>query len=104
MKEMPIYDCHKKVRALQIEEVKALIGHPQFSPEGSLLLIFVDKGYEPVKVFPDWAKKHRPEPGGYYVQYEDGYTSFSPQLAFESGYTIEKPVIDVQGFSISQTA
>ncbi|MCK9988658.1 MAG: hypothetical protein AzoDbin1_05130 [Azoarcus sp.] len=25
--------------------------------------------------------------GGYYVVYEDGYKSFSPAIAFESGYT-----------------
>ena len=28
-----------------------------------------------------------PEVGGYYVVYEDGYKSFSPAGAFESGYT-----------------
>jgi hypothetical protein len=31
--------------------------------------------------------KHSPEAGGYYVQYKDGYTSFSPAEAFEEGYT-----------------
>jgi hypothetical protein len=33
-------------------------------------------------------KKHRPQVGGYYVLYEDGYHSFSPAPAFESGYSL----------------
>jgi hypothetical protein len=31
--------------------------------------------------------KHAPVIGGSYVRYEDGYESFSPAAAFESGYT-----------------
>ena len=31
--------------------------------------------------------RHQPEVGGYFVRYEDGYESFSPAAAFESGYT-----------------
>jgi hypothetical protein len=30
--------------------------------------------------------KHKPEVGGYYVVYKDGYRSFSPAEAFETGY------------------
>jgi hypothetical protein len=30
--------------------------------------------------------QHRPQTGGYYVVYEDGYESFSPAKAFEKGY------------------
>jgi len=33
----------------------------------------------------DWYNKHKPTTGGYFVKYEDGYTSFSPALAFEKG-------------------
>lgn len=36
---------------------------------------------------PEYVAKHKPEVGGYYVVYEDGYKSFSPAGAFESGYT-----------------
>ena len=35
--------------------------------------------------------KHAPQPGGYFVLYEGGYTSWSPADAFEAGYT---PVTD----------
>lgn len=34
-----------------------------------------------------YLNKHKPEPGGYYVRYEDGYESYSPPEAFEAGYT-----------------
>jgi hypothetical protein len=39
---------------------------------------FVDQAY---------MDKHKPEVGGYFVQYDDGYKSFSPAKAFEEGYT-----------------
>jgi hypothetical protein len=39
-----------------------------------------------VSMLEDWHAKHAPHVGGYFVQYEDGYTSFSPAEAFESGY------------------
>ena len=35
--------------------------------------------------------KHQPTVGGYYVVYKDGYKSFSPADAFESGYTRVTP-------------
>ena len=35
----------------------------------------------------EYVAKHKLEVGGYYVVYEDGYKSFSPASAFESGYT-----------------
>jgi hypothetical protein len=31
--------------------------------------------------------KHKPQVGGYFVQYRDGYKSFSPAAAFEEGYS-----------------
>lgn len=35
----------------------------------------------------EWMTKHNPVVGGYLVLYDDGYCSFSPAEAFESGYT-----------------
>jgi hypothetical protein len=32
--------------------------------------------------------KHKPEVGGYYVVYKEGYKSFSPAGAFEEGYAL----------------
>lgn len=34
-----------------------------------------------------YVQKHAPKAGGYFVAYEDGYKSWSPAEAFESGYT-----------------
>ena len=35
-------------------------------------------------------EKHDVEVGGYLVEYEDGYISYSPKKAFEKGYIIRK--------------
>lgn len=35
----------------------------------------------------EYFKKHDPQIGGYYVRYEDGYESFSPEKVFEEGYS-----------------
>jgi hypothetical protein len=46
-----------------------------------------DEGYAPFKVDSAYMSKHKPVEGGYFVVYEDGYKSFSPAEAFESGYS-----------------
>lgn len=96
-REMPKYRCHKEVYALKIKEV---IKHAHPDPKandaefeaseafGGAHLFPEAKGYGPIPVTADWYRKHAPQPGGYYVQYEDGYTSYSPAAAFESGYTL----------------
>ena len=43
-----------------------------------------------IRVEQNYLNKHEPHIGGYYVQYDDGYESFSPANAFESGYTEEE--------------
>ena len=83
---LPQYQSHKKVRALKI----ALIEDPTQPDEdsnGSRLIIPEEEGYLPFIVDHEYMKKHRPEVGGYFVEYEDGYVSYSPAEPFESGYT-----------------
>ncbi len=50
-----------------------------------------EPGYSPFKVDREYVKKRLPVNGpivgGYWVKYADGYQSFSPQDAFEEGYT-----------------
>ncbi len=75
-RELPLYTCHKRVRALKIESVDLRVLH------------FADKRYAPIEATVWYMLKHRPEAGGYYVVYEDGYTSYSPAKAFEEGYTL----------------
>lgn len=80
--EMPRYKSHKQVWALKIKavELHAASGHI-IHPE--------DQRYAPFKVADEYIQKHNPQPGGYYVVYDDGYKSFSPAKAFEEGYTAE---------------
>ena len=77
LREMPRYKCHKEVWALKI----ASIDDTRITPE--------EDGYESLDVGAGYIEKHKPEVGGYFVMYEDGYKSYSPAEAFESGYTLK---------------
>lgn len=83
--QMPQYRCHKIVGALKIIAVES-IAKPGDESDGSLRLI-VEEPFSPITVDREYASKHNPQAGGYYVRYEDGYRSFSPGAAFENGYT-----------------
>lgn len=91
MCQMPRYKSLKEVWALKIELVQASAGdHPAEEGEetdGGGILTPVNKIYAPMKVDAKYMKKHEPKAGGYYVQYKDGYESFSPAEPFEEGYT-----------------
>lgn len=78
--ELPEYKCHKEVWALKIADLMSLT-------DGSAMITPTEERYAPFKVSAEWVSKHEPQKGGYYVVYENGYTSFSPSEAFESGYT-----------------
>ena len=79
-REMPKYECHKIVWALKIA---GIVG----DQHGGVYFQPAEEGYDKVPMSPEYVAKHKPEVGGYYVVYEDGYKSFSPAGAFESGYT-----------------
>ncbi len=79
--EMPRYKCHKEVHALKIARIGAttvIVGR---------MITPADEGYAPFEVDSAYMEKHKPQVGGYYVVYADGYESFSPAQAFEEGYT-----------------
>lgn len=78
LKNIPLYQSHKTVGALQILSVLP-------NPRG-IELHFYDTSFVPVQMPTEWDEKHSPFSGGYLVSYEDGYLSFSPPQAFESGY------------------
>ncbi len=84
--EMPKYRSHKEVWALRILEVLDPVLPGQES-DGSRLILPADEGFAPFRVEHDYVRKHNPQAGGYYVVYQDGYKSWSPAEAFESGYT-----------------
>ena len=80
---MPVYQCHKQVRALMISSICLL----QNDPNGAAVISFDNPDFTPVMVTREWIEGHKPEIGGYFVRYEDGYLSYSPAAPFEAGYT-----------------
>lgn len=85
-RQMPLYNCHKQVWALKINEVIDPT-KPGEETDGSRILVPVEEGFGPFRVDREYVRKHNPQAGGYYVVYKDGYRSFSPSQAFEEGYT-----------------
>lgn len=75
--QLPKYKCHKIVEAFKIESIETDdSGLYLVTGEGHKMHVnqsFIDRGAEV---------------GGYYVRYSDGYYSYSPTEAFESGYTL----------------
>ena len=51
-------------------------------------MITPEENLPPIKVDRAYMNKHKPEVGGYYLRYEDGYESWSPAKAFEDGYSL----------------
>lgn len=82
MQELPKYKCHKEVRAIKLSRVE----HHE-NPTRTFL-VPEDKRFEKIEVDHLFVAKHNPAAGGYYVVYQDGYTSWSPAQAFEEGYTL----------------
>lgn len=73
--ELPRWKCHKEVWAARI--VSTDYATDSVMLEGGIVL-------EPGVA---WMNKHRPQAGGYFVRYADGYESYIPAAAFEEGYT-----------------
>lgn len=104
------YRCHKEVRAGKIREMRPP-QEPRYNkpvckgcaalnsncgtcercvynrdPESQRSLLDIGDSI-PANMSREWMNKHKPVVGGYLVLYDDGYCSFSPAEAFESGYT-----------------
>ena len=85
--EMPKYKSHKIVHALKIAAINRQVTDDNCEDDGGRMITPADEGFAPFRVSHEYVRKHSPMVGGYYVVYEDGYVSFSPAAAFESGYT-----------------
>ena len=88
--KMPQYRCHKEVSALKIAGIKwdsDVARVEGRETDGSAMITPEEEGFAPFRVDHGYMLKHRPEFGGYYVVYKDGYKSFSPAEVFEDGYT-----------------
>lgn len=84
---LPRYKGHKTVSALEIAEVRPAEKRHAWESR-NYQLVPSDTRFDPIDVTHEWYVKHSPVAGGYFVIYDDGYTSFSPKKAFESGYTL----------------
>jgi len=82
------YRCHKIVKAGKIKDFPLII---QTVGVGELInysQTIEVLPHEFIEVPAGWMAEHKPEIGGYIVEYEDGYISYSPAKAFEEGYTL----------------
>lgn len=86
---LPEYLSHKKVRALKIAKVEHL-GTDHTTFENRLVRCHFEAAEFGPRDF-NLRGKPTPEAGWYMVQYEDGYTSFSPAKAFEEGNALIIP-------------
>lgn len=87
--KMPRYQCHKQVSALKIAEVRQVAQQGVDDSKDSVWeLVPENDACAPVRVPLIWIMKHDPKPGGYYVAYDDNYSSYSPAAAFEGGYAL----------------
>lgn len=80
--EMPRYVSHKTVWALKIAAL-------EIHEDKSATIAPKDAGYAPFKTRAGWAERFTgsEEDLGYYVQYQDGFSSWSPTKPFEDGNT-----------------
>lgn len=99
--KLPLYQCHKQVRAAKIGAIGYSAEHncktlelitdaPEAESPHAVLLTNVNADRA-------WlARNPALEIGGYFVEYADGYTSYSPAKAFEEGYTLWPDVAAAQ--------
>jgi len=86
----PKYKCHKVVSVVKIANIQRdadVAREENRETDGSADILPADRGLVPFSVDHDFMRKHKPEVGGYFVVYADGYESYSPAEAFEAGYT-----------------
>ncbi len=90
MVELPKYKSYKVVHAIKIKSIESDSDRAykeNRKTDYGAYLATDDCACEPIKVSRQYMAKHDPQVGGYYVVYKDGYKSFSPAEAFESGYS-----------------
>lgn len=80
MADMPLYQSHKKVRALEILRI--------IDTGNDLILHFVEPGHPHKKIDRSIVARYIPKGGDFYVVYDDGYESISPRQPFLDGYTL----------------
>ncbi len=82
---LPVYRCHKMVQAAKITKIDLHNQDDSIVKCATATLHFGLIG-QSVTVDDSWLANHNPEEGGWFVVYDDGYQSYSPAKAFETGY------------------
>jgi hypothetical protein len=80
------YRCHKVVRALKIDQVIPTVNERDRATWCILCFAQFPQAGEQLQIEYNTSQKPIPSAGWYWVLYDDGYESFSPPEAFESGY------------------
>jgi len=81
---IPKYKSHKKVHAAPVTGITLI---KQGDHKGGAVLHLTVAGRKiEHRVSAEYMTKHDPQSGGYFVIYEDGYESWSPEEAFKGGY------------------
>ncbi|MEE8132137.1 MAG: hypothetical protein V3T40_01010 [Nitrososphaerales archaeon] len=91
------YKCHKTVQAAKIIEMM-----PYGDYNEQTAIWFKDEDQEKnwsIVVENEYIEKHHPYVGGYYVEYEDSYESFSPADVFEAGYSLKPAASELRHLS-----
>lgn len=87
---LPRWRCIKVVEAFKIGDIVGLQAEELTAddePKADGAMIYPeDTRLSPVTVTREYMDKHKPQVGGYFVRYNDGYESWSPAKAFEEGY------------------
>jgi hypothetical protein len=101
VKELPLYQSLKQVRAAKISHIDVAQvhdriesfmdikkgGRPKNEAFAATIIMDVDEGNHVITIVSaDYIHKHTPMVGGYLVQYEDGYVSYSPPDIFERSH------------------
>ena len=79
---MPGWQCHKRVQAAKITHADRSLAEPD-------KITFTFENAAPYTTHLIAAFQRSDVVGGYFVRYDDGYESWSPASAFESGYTLD---------------
>lgn len=82
--KLPLYQSHKRVRAVKIGKVG--VDHA----DGSAVITPEDDKIPPFRTRERWADRYQGDDHdlGYFVAYEDGFSSWSPTSVFEAGHTL----------------
>jgi hypothetical protein len=83
---LPRWQSHKKVYGDRIKGIERLDPKVGWGRDDTGLRWLLDCGVI-VSVTKDLIARGSPTAGDYFIQYDDGYKSWSPAKAFEEGYT-----------------